>query len=244
MEERVYNPKFYSDEELKCKAGIYQIRNLVDNKIYIGSANNLYKRKNHQHLYMLKKGIHYNNKLQDAFNESGEENFIFEVIEFIEDEDILIEIEQYWIDRFDVVNEGYNKNPIADRPLSLKGELNHNYGREPWNKGKTGIYSKETLQKMSKSAKNRTGNKNSFYGKHHSNKTKKIISATNSVKIIRLSDLKVFNSNKECSEQCNMCTRQIIRHCLNRLKTKPREFMYYSEYIQLTPEQIQEKLNK
>jgi hypothetical protein len=57
-------------------------------------------------------------------------------------------------------------------------------GFTPWNKGKTGIYSKETLLKMSKASKGRTawnkgkkfpewsGENNSFYGEHHSLKTK------------------------------------------------------------------------
>ena len=244
MEERVYNPKFYPDEDLKGKCGIYQIRNLVNNKIYIGSSNNLYRRKVYNHLYKLRLDKHDNIYLQNSYNYHGEQNFIFEVIEFVENEGELLEHEQYWLDKFYSKDFCYNINPKADKPLSLKGKLSHNYNREPWNKGKTDIYSEETLQKISKSAKNRTGNKNSFYGKHHSNKTKKIISATNSIKIIRLSDLKVFNSNKECSEQCNMCRRQITQHCQNKLKTTPQRFMYYTDYIQLTPEQIQEKLNK
>lgn len=244
MEERVYNPKIYLDEELKNKSGIYQIRNLANGKLYIGSASNLYRRKKHQHLYLLRKRVHHNTHLQNAFNKYGEQNFIFEVIEFVEDKNKLLELEQYWLDKLNIIKEGYNKSPIADKPLSLKGELSHNYGRKPWNKGKSNIYSEETLNRMSKSAKNRTGDKNSFYGKHHSDKTKSKIGISNSVKIIRLKDLKIFNSNKECSEQCGLCTRQITQHCLNRLKTIPQRFMYYSDYIQLTPEQIQEKLNK
>ena len=115
MVERKYEPKFYPDEELKNKSGIYQIRNLVDNKLYIGSANNLYRRKNNQHLYELRKNIHCNNKLQNAFNDFGEQNFIFEIIEFVEDEDKLLKIEQYWMDRFNVVKNGYNKTPIAGK---------------------------------------------------------------------------------------------------------------------------------
>ena len=243
MEERIYDPKFYADEDLKRKSGIYQIRNLANGKLYIGSASNLYRRKNHQHLYLLRKRVHYNTHLQNAFNKYGEQNFIFEVIEFVEDKNKLLELEQYWLDKLNIIKEGYNKSPIVDKPLSLKGELSHNYGRKPWNKGKSNIYSKETLNRMSKSAKKRTGDKNSFYGKHHTDKTKSKIGISNSVKIIRLKDLKIFNSNKECSEQCGLCTRQISRHCLNRLKTKPQEFMYYTDYLKLTPEQIQEKLN-
>jgi hypothetical protein len=43
-------------------------------------------------------------------------------------------------------------------------------GKDPWNKGKTGIYSEETKQKMSISRKGRTS---PFKGKHHSEENKK-----------------------------------------------------------------------
>ena len=115
MVEKKYEPKFYTDEELKNKSGIYQIRNLVNNKIYIGSAEEFYRRKNYEHFYSLRKNKHVNHKLQNAFNKYGEQNFIFEVIEFVENEDKLLEYEQYWMDKFNVVNKGYNIQLMAGK---------------------------------------------------------------------------------------------------------------------------------
>ena len=37
--------------------------------------------------------------------------------------------------------------------LHKSGKYNHNYGKDPWNKGKTGIYSEETKQKISNTLK-------------------------------------------------------------------------------------------
>lgn len=108
-----YNPKFYQDKELKGKSGIYQIRNLVNNKIYIGSASDFYERKS-QHFSLLKYGKH-NQKLQNSYNKHGKDNFVFEVIEFVEDKNKLLEYEQYWMDRFNVVENGYNIQPIAGK---------------------------------------------------------------------------------------------------------------------------------
>lgn len=58
-------------------------------------------------------------------------------------------------------------------------------GRSCWNKGKTGVYSKETLQKMSDAAKKRTLSeetrnklRNAFKGKKHTEETKKKIAAS------------------------------------------------------------------
>lgn len=77
-------------------SGIYRIKNLKTNKIYIGSSKNLHKRKI-QHLYGLRNNCHGNNKLQNSWNKYGEESFVFEVIEECEVEK-LIEREQHWVD--------------------------------------------------------------------------------------------------------------------------------------------------
>ena len=77
---RVYEPKVYEDKYLKNKSGIYQIRNLVNNKIYVGSSNNLYRRKTYEHFRELRLNKHHNKYLQNSYNCHGEENFVFEVI--------------------------------------------------------------------------------------------------------------------------------------------------------------------
>ncbi len=48
-------------------------------------------------------------------------------------------------------------------------------GKSAWNRGKKNIYSNETLIKMSNSASIRTGEKNAFFGKHHTEETKIIL---------------------------------------------------------------------
>ena len=58
------------------KSGIYRIRNLTNNKFYIGSAVNLNKRKN-QHFHYLRNNKHHNKPLQNSYNKYGESSFIF-----------------------------------------------------------------------------------------------------------------------------------------------------------------------
>ena len=70
-------------ENLKDRAGIYKIENVKNNKVYIGSAVNLHKRKC-EHFLHLKNNYHVNNYLQSSFNKYGINCFKFIVIEFID----------------------------------------------------------------------------------------------------------------------------------------------------------------
>lgn len=89
-------------EKIPKTSGIYQIRNLVNGKVYIGSSNNLYRRKI-QHLNNLRKNRHINKHLQNAFNKYGEACLQFEVLEQCDIDNLYIR-EQYYI------NEKYGDN--------------------------------------------------------------------------------------------------------------------------------------
>jgi hypothetical protein len=69
-----------NDINLKeIKTGVYLIRNVSDNNIYIGSTLDFIKRKR-KHLYDLNRQKHHSYKLQSAFDKQGEEDFEFYVI--------------------------------------------------------------------------------------------------------------------------------------------------------------------
>lgn len=93
------------------KSGIYKIKNLVNNKVYVGSSVNIGKRIS-QHIAELVKGNHYNVHLQFAWNKYGAENFQFEIIEYYK-KNKRLEREQYYIDLYDSVRNGYNICPVA-----------------------------------------------------------------------------------------------------------------------------------
>ncbi|MBI5848876.1 MAG: GIY-YIG nuclease family protein [Nitrospirae bacterium] len=96
--------------------GIYQIRNLGNGKIYIGSAKDLRGRIN-SNKFQLRMGSHLNKEMQRDFNEIGEEGFSFDVLDQLkpkEDlsydytEDLKI-LEEMWLDKIQPYNEkGYN----------------------------------------------------------------------------------------------------------------------------------------
>ena len=138
-------------------SGIYQIRNIVDNKIYVGSAIDIDKRWR-QHKSNLKLTKHHSIHLQRAWILYGEEHFSFEIIEYVSDKDILLIREQYWIDKTQsyVANYGYNINQKAHSRIGVKAtqetkdklSLSH-IGQKAWNKGiKTGKMKPESIAKM------------------------------------------------------------------------------------------------
>ena len=62
------------------KMGVYQIRNLTNEKTLVGSSLNLDGILN-RHKFQLKMGGHKNIGLQKDWNELGSENFAFEILE-------------------------------------------------------------------------------------------------------------------------------------------------------------------
>ena len=72
-------------KEVKTEAGVYQIRNERNGKVYIDSTLNL-KTINGQQ-FMLQMGSHLNRRLQAEWNEYGESAFVIEVLEILKKED-------------------------------------------------------------------------------------------------------------------------------------------------------------
>jgi group I intron endonuclease len=65
------------------KSGIYSITNIINNKIYIGSAKSFSNRWN-KHKSDLMANRHHSNHLQNAWNMYKPNNFEFKIIEIIE----------------------------------------------------------------------------------------------------------------------------------------------------------------
>jgi len=131
------------------KSGIYQIRNLINNKIYIGSAIVLRVRKN-SHFGKLYRNKHENFYLQNSYNKYGKDNFIFEVLEYVECKDELLEREQYY---FDNLKPEYNISLIAGNCLGVKHTEEFKRKLSKIHKGTK--LSEETKQRMSESQKGR-----------------------------------------------------------------------------------------
>lgn len=97
------------------KSGIYIIKSIINNKIYIGSSINV-KRRQIDHINKLRANKHPNIKLQRHYNKYGEKDLVFNIIEYC-DKSKLIELEQKYID---IKKPFFNINKIAGNCLGRK----------------------------------------------------------------------------------------------------------------------------
>lgn len=87
---------------------IYAIKNLVNNKVYIGSSKSHIKRK-YEHFYQLKKGIHHSIHLQRAYDKYGKDKFSFYILEECEN-NIRKDKEVEYMKQFNSAHRDYGYN--------------------------------------------------------------------------------------------------------------------------------------
>lgn len=182
--------------------GIYEIKNKVTGKIYIGSSKQIEKRWE-QHLQALEKGEHHSILLQRAWNKYGKECFEFIVKEECKEEELLVR-EQKHLD----LKPGYNvgaqasggdnltnhphredilerrSKTLTDKFKKLsKEERKSIYGKEKdsngnWKGGKTFCKCGTRINSSARSCikcQDRTGENNPFYNKKHTEQTKQLL---------------------------------------------------------------------
>ena len=89
--------------------GIYKITNKINNHCYIGQSINIHERwQEHKKTAFNPQKNSYNYPLYRAFRKYGIENFLFEIIEEC-DVDNLTTREQYYIKYYDTYHNGYNQ---------------------------------------------------------------------------------------------------------------------------------------
>jgi len=135
------------------KSGIYEIRNKVNNKVYIGSTIKFSARwlihKSH-----LRNKKHHSKTLQEDWEEFGKENFKFSIIEYVT-KGILLQREQYWMDETKCYERefGYNVLRFANSPSGYKHTEESKSKISKANKGRK--WSKESKKRLSESCKGR-----------------------------------------------------------------------------------------
>lgn len=182
------------------RSGIYTIINKTNGDRYIGQSKNVTNRlwihksllKNNHHVY--KTGEL--SLLQKAWNKYGENNFIFEIVEFCE-ADKLNEREMYWIDYYRCnhakYRQGYNMTDGGEGAYSnqhMKGRIQINNGKiqkmiypyefpEYEKQGFVKGLLPKTIEKVNQNRTIRSGKEHWAYGKTFSYEHRKKISEAN-----------------------------------------------------------------
>jgi len=184
--------------------GIYEIKNKVTGKCYVGSSKQIEKRWQ-QHLLALRKGTHHSILLQRAWNKYGEECFAFEVREECQEGDLLEKEQQYLNNKpeYNIGTQASGGDNISNHPnraeivqkigqanetrilLLTDEERQERYSRPMesnpnWKGGTTYSYCECGVRKKPKSktcsgCRDRTGENNPFYNKKHTEETKQIL---------------------------------------------------------------------
>jgi group I intron endonuclease len=185
--------------------GIYRIKNLKNKKCYYGSSKNIEKRWR-THLNNLKNGKHHNDHLQRSWDKYGEDNFVFELVEECDETILLELEQKYLdlnpefnigikSSGGDNLTKNPNKEDIVRRmtqsvrkryELMSEDERKEKHSqpmdKNPNWKGGTSFKYCECGVKISPTNNSclncidKSGNKNPFFGKQHTEETKQKLS--------------------------------------------------------------------
>jgi group I intron endonuclease len=140
-------------------SGIYQIKNLVNGKVYIGSSVNI-KARWSGHRSSLRKNTHHSAALQRAWNKYGADAFEFSILEIVADKSKIFERETHYVSFFNSANgiDGYNTLVVGG---SAAGYKHSDEARAKMSKGQKAIPYEKRLEYCV-----------SFKGRKHSEETK------------------------------------------------------------------------
>ena len=133
---------------------VYLITNLINNKKYVGVTTKSIEERFREHAWESNKNSFM--VICDAIKKYRKENFKIELIEELQNvtEDELLSRETFYIDKYNtLIDNGNGYNMVRCH----QGRL---------------VFSEETKRKMSLNHADINGDKNPFYGKHHTKETK------------------------------------------------------------------------
>lgn len=138
---------------------VYEIRNVVNNKRYIGQSSQKDKQRLWEHKTHLKKGNHQNRHLQRAWNKYGEDNFEISILEECSSLEKLNQLETHYVNLYKTLDRkfGYNIRGPGDNKFMTEET------KQRVSKSKRGvsIHTPESIEKIRQFSKNRIHTKES-----------------------------------------------------------------------------------
>lgn len=156
----------------KHECGIYVCQCMNSGKRYIGQSKDVKLRKC-SHLSDLRGNRHGNKHLQKTYAKYGEENLVWDVLEYCPREK-LNERERYWIKRYDTFANGFNQTEggVDNRVYKRTEEFKRKLAQTLKKKWDSNHIQKKKFSERMKGSNNpmygKTGALNPSYGKDHS----------------------------------------------------------------------------
>ena len=100
--------EFIDELKYKDNSGIYGIRQISTNLIYIGQTKMKFKKRYWNHSWKLNNNIHDNIHLQNAWNKYGYNDFVFEIIHIIDKNENMNDLEIGYIKKYNSFKNGFN----------------------------------------------------------------------------------------------------------------------------------------
>ena len=199
--------------------GIYKIKNILDNKVYIGQSIDVEKRVR-EHFINIKKRITH--PLYNAINKYGVDNFEFSFIDLVTDSMKLNEREQYWIDYYKsyLPEFGYNILQFVTTTRGYKHTEETKKKIASIHKGK--ILSEETKKRIAVASGLR----------RHSEETKRKMSLVQKGRIIskeHIQKLRESNLGKVGWNKGIPCREETKRKLSEKIKQLHKEGKYKTE---------------
>jgi group I intron endonuclease len=139
--------------------GIYCITNKVNNKKYIGQTRHMQARKRY-HFNVLGYGYHHNHHLQNAYKTYGKDNFVFTIVELVDDG-----ISQSDLDAIEVdyIQAAYTANQEYGYNIEIGGRAGRKI--DPNKTNKSGAKKGHPVSELTKERIS-AANKGRIYGPH------------------------------------------------------------------------------
>jgi len=231
--------KFTPDIKMKVPV-IYKIRNVVNQKFYVGSTGN--KRERFRtHRNKLRSSKHHCAHLQAAWNKYGEDCFVFEVVEVVSSIDELQKAEDVWLSEW-VGNENcYNHGLRSGAPWrGVAKELHPNFGRV-MSEDQKGVLRKARLAQP-----------DPRIGKKHTEETKQRISTAKMANPSKYwqgktrsdeTKIKISEAQKGVKKAPRVYTEEGIRKAPETMKrnARPQEHTPLNEVLAKFPEEVRSK---
>ena len=180
---------------------IYKITNIQNNKIYIGQTIRPVKDRFHRHINDALNNI-LDTHFARAIRKYGKDNFIIETIDEATNQIELNQKEQYWIQHYNSVQNGYNETDAI-------------------NKCGGNTYQSKTIEEMSIIKEKLRASK--IGGKNPNARKVKMIDLVNNIEII-------FNSQQECANYLNLSSHMPISRRCRKYTKSPLNNQYQFEY--------------